>query len=343
MSPHVVENLAIGRRQCRRHPALTRSRRRKGRGWTRRVRRGCLGSNGGRISVSANGAPCGKTTATTVMRGTTSLTIKLDRAPIIGARMALPGSVTPTSGCVLLSLWWNGRDPILKERLFGLTNAEGNHGEDVKEYYFYLDSTPTHSYMKYLYKYPQNAYPYEDLVKTNAKRTRNEMEYELVDTGVFAGNKYFDVVIEYAKVDVKDILVNITVNNRGSANASIVVLPTLWFRNTWQGTKEQKPMLETGGRMPGIVAHHHELGDYILLCDGKPELLFTENETNQRYYTDPHWPGYAEDGFDRFIVHKEESAVDPMQTGTTSAAMYRLEVPAQGSVRVRMRLIDAGQ
>ena len=244
--------------------------------------------------------------------------------------------------CFSIALW-NGKDPILKERLFGLTNSEGNHGEDVKEYYFYVDNTPTHSYMKYLYKYPQKAYPYDDLVKTNGRRTRNDMEYELVNTGVFAENKYFDVVIEYAKVDVKDILINISVNNRGGENSSIVVLPTLWFRNTWQGGKAQKPMLETGGRMPGIVAHHQELGDYVLLCDDNPELIFTENETNQRYYADPHWPGYAKDGFDRFIVHKEESAIDPMQTGTKSAALYRLEVPAQGAVRVRLRLADAAQ
>ena len=175
---------------------------------------------------------------------------------------------------------WNERDPILKERLFGLTNSEANHGEDVKEYYFYLDSTPTHSYMKYLYKYPQREYPYRDLIETNRGRSREEFEYELLDTGVFDDDRYFDVFVEYAKEGPEDILVRITVHNRGPEAARLRVLPTLWFRNTWSwGEDEPKPSLREAG--PGVIqATHHELGEYWLHCDGAPELLFTENESN---------------------------------------------------------------
>src|SRR6201987_6134389 len=345
MSPHVVENLAIGRRQCRRHPALTRSRRRKGRGWTRRVRRGCLGSNGGRISVSANGAPCGKTTATTVMRGTTSLTIKLDRAPIIGARMALPGSVTPTSGCVLLSLWWNGRDPILKERLFGLTNSEGNHGEDVKEYYFYLDSTPTHSYMKYLYKYPQNAYPYGDLIETSRRRGRNDWEYELLDTGIFNENRYFDVFVEYAKAGPTDILIQISIANRGPEPASIHALPMLWFRNTWTWWPDQpKPSLrqKPGENVVTIETSHVELGGFLLHCDGNPRLLFTENDTNnERIFGTPNAMPSVKDGINNCVVAGRQDAVNPAKTGTKAAAHYQLKIGRGETAVVRLRLSNA--
>jgi hypothetical protein len=157
--------------------------------------------------------------------------------------------------------FWNFKDPILKERLFGLANSEGNHGEDVKEFYFYLDSTPTHSYMKYLYKYPQNAYPYDDLVRTNCHRSRSEFEYELVDTNVFAESRYFDVQVEYAKADVKDILINITVSNRGPNSASMLLIPTLWFRNTWSDGQNEKPRLERlRGAASGILARQKELG-----------------------------------------------------------------------------------
>ena len=184
--------------------------------------------------------------------------------------------------CFALALW-NGKDPILKERLFGLTNSEGNHGEDVKEYYFYLDSTPTHSYMKYLYKYPQNAYPYGDLIETNRRRGRNDWEYELLDTGVFNDDRYFDVFVEYAKATPTDILIQISLCNRGPDAASLRVLPTLWFRNTWTWWPEQpKPSLR---QMPGqntvtIETSHAELGSFLLHCDGNPQLLFTENDTN---------------------------------------------------------------
>ena len=181
--------------------------------------------------------------------------------------------------CFALALW-NERDPILKERLFGLTNSEANHGEDVKEYYFYVDSTPTHSYMKYLYKYPQREYPYRDLIDTNRGRSREEFEYELLDTGVFDDDRYFDVFVEYAKEGPEDILVRITVHNRGPEAARLRVLPTLWFRNTWSWDADQpKPSLREVG--PGVIqATHHELGEYWLQCDGAAELLFTENESN---------------------------------------------------------------
>src|SRR5574338_183222 len=181
--------------------------------------------------------------------------------------------------CFALALW-NGQDPILKERLFGLDNSEGNHGEDVKEYYFYLDSTPTHSYMKYLYKYPQSAYPYDDLVATNRSRSRQELEYELLDTGVFDDDRYFDVFVEYAKEGPEDILIRITVHNRGAEAARLRVLPTLWFRNTWSwGEDDRKPVLRRVGT-DTIEASHHDLGTCTLTCEGEPELLFTENETN---------------------------------------------------------------
>ena len=239
--------------------------------------------------------------------------------------------------CFSIALW-NYKDPILKERLFGLTNPEGNHGEDAKEYYFYLDSTPTHSYMKYLYKYPHNAYPYDDIVKTNAHRSKLEKEYELIDTGVFADNKYFDIEVEYAKADVSDILINVTVHNRGASAASLVLIPTLWFRNTWTDNKSAKPEILVSGKTAGLIATHPELGKYTLFCDGAPQFVFTENETNEKYYTDPNWNGYAKDAFHRFLIHNEESAVNPAQRGTKSAALYRLEVPAQGSITTRLRL-----
>jgi hypothetical protein len=181
--------------------------------------------------------------------------------------------------CFAVALW-NGRDPILKERSFGLTNSEGNHGEEVKEYYFYLDSTPTHSYMKYLYKYPQQEFPYRDLVETNRRRSREEFEYELLDTGVFDADRYFDVFVEYAKADPEDILIRITVHNRGPEIAALDVLPTLWFRNTWswdEGVAKPKLRQVNNGR---VVASHAELGDRTLSCHGDPELLFTENESN---------------------------------------------------------------
>src|SRR5215468_10046652 len=237
--------------------------------------------------------------------------------------------------CFALSLW-NERDPILKERLFGLTNSEGNHGEDVKEYYFYLDSTPTHSYMKYLYKYPQREFPYRDLVETNRRRSREEFEYELLDTGVFSDDRYFDVFVEYAKETPEDILIRITVHNRGPESARLQVLPTLWFRNNWSwGNGKPKPRLRKAGG--GIQASHAELGDYTLTCDGAPELLFTENESNnERLWRQPNSSPWVKDAFHQYVVSHNSEAINPEQTGTKAAAHYILDLPAGGSTQVRL-------
>ena len=241
--------------------------------------------------------------------------------------------------CFALALW-NERDPILKERLFGLTNGEGNHGEDVKEYYFYLDSTPTHSYMKYLYKYPQRPFPYGDLIETNRRRSREELEYELLDTGAFDEDRYFDVFAEYAKQGPEDLLVRITVHNRGPEPARIRVLPTLWFRNTWSWGQEddRKPSLRLAG--PGVVhAAHHNLGDHWLSCDGHPELLFTENETNaQRLWGQPNPCPYVKDAFHSYLIDKDVTSINPAGVGTKAAAHYFLEVPGGASRTVRLRL-----
>jgi hypothetical protein len=240
--------------------------------------------------------------------------------------------------CFALALW-NEHDAILKERLFGLTNSEGNHGEDVKEYYFYLDSTPTHSYMKFLYKYPQREYPYRDLVETNRQRSREEMEYELLDTGVFSEDRYFDVFVEYAKASPEDILVRISIHNRGPEAARLRVLPTLWFRNTWSwGEDDRRPLLDEAG--PGVIrATHHDLGGYWLHCEGAPETLFTENESNaQRLWNQPNASPYVKDAFHTYVVSGQRDAVNPAKTGTKAAAHYVCDVPAGGSVSVRLRL-----
>ena len=247
--------------------------------------------------------------------------------------------------CFAVALW-NGKDPILKERLFGLSNAEGNHGEDVKEYYFYLDSTPTHSYMKWLYKYPQAAFPYDDLVKTNAHRTRRDYEYELIDSGVFDEDRYFDVFAEYAKSSPEECFIRITVANRGPENATIHLLPTLWFRNTWRwwpGT--EKPHLSAAKATDGasvVSASHPELGDRWLYCEGAPRLLFTENDTNtERLFDTPNASPYVKDAFHAFVMHGKTDAVNPAEVGTKAAAHYRLEVGAGQSVAVRLCLTDA--
>src|SRR4051812_14448808 len=210
--------------------------------------------------------------------------------------------------CFAVALW-NGRDPILKERLFGLTNSEGNHGEDVKEYYFYLDSTPTHSYMKYLYKYPQREYPYSDLVKTNAKRSREEPEYELLDTGVFDSDRYFDVFVEYAKADPEDILIKITVHNRGADRAELHLIPTLWFRNTWSSDDMHRPQLSQVSDNQ-IQASHDALGVRTLDCEGAPELLFTDNETNAaRLWGQSNSSAHVKDGFHEYVISRKQEAV----------------------------------
>jgi hypothetical protein len=240
--------------------------------------------------------------------------------------------------CFAVALW-NGRDPILKERLFGLTNSEGNHGEDVKESYFYLDSTPTHSYMKYLYKYPQREFPYRDLVETNGRRSREEFEYELLDTGVFDDDRYFDVFVEYAKADPEDVLVRITVHNRGPEAAPLHVLPTLWFRNTWSwGLDGRKPSMRKTAA-GAIAASHHDLGAYTLQGDRTPELLFTENESNaERLWGQPNASPFVKDAFHDYIVAGRRDAVNPAQLGTKAAAHYVLDVPAGGSETIRVRL-----
>jgi hypothetical protein len=240
--------------------------------------------------------------------------------------------------CFALALW-NGRDPILKERLFGLTNSEGNHGEDVKEYYFYLDSTPTHSYMKYLYKYPQGEFPYQDLLETNRRRSREEFEYELLDTGVFNDDRYFDVFVEYAKGDPNDILIRISVYNRGPEVATIHVLPTLWFRNTWSWMRgTPKPVLiQTAPR--SVLASHPVLGDVTMNCEGNPELLFTENESNaSRLWGQPNPSPYVKDAFHEYVIAGKRDAVNPALQGTKVAAHYVLDVPAGASHEVHLRL-----
>jgi hypothetical protein len=252
--------------------------------------------------------------------------------------------------CFALALW-NGKDPILKERLFGLTNSEGNHGEDVKEYYFYLDSTPTHSYMKYLYKYPQAAFPYADLVETNGRRSRDEMEYELLDTGVFNDNRYFDVFVEYAKGGPEDILVRITAVNRGPDAAPLHVLPTLWFRNDWSAwiapsnRATQNPTLrqvEAPAGVRAVAAAHPVLGEFVLSCDGDVPLLFTENETNhERLFGQPNESAHVKDGINDCVVQGNGGAVNPGQRGTKVAAHYTVTVGAGQSAVVRVRLSSA--
>jgi hypothetical protein len=240
--------------------------------------------------------------------------------------------------CFALALW-NGKDPILKERLFGLTNSEGNHGEDVKEYYFYLDSTPTHSYMKFLYKYPQRAFPYENLVVTSRSRGRHEFEYELLDTGVFEDDRYFDVFVEYAKDSPEDILIQITVCNRGPEAAELHVLPTLWFRNQWyrQASAEKPMLLQIGG---AIRAVDPKLGERYLYCEGNAPLLFTENETNSnRIFGVPNRTPYVKDSINDYIVHGRD-AVNPEQIGTKAAVHYRMTVPAAGNRVIRLLLTD---
>src|SRR5262245_11555957 len=208
--------------------------------------------------------------------------------------------------CFAVALW-NGKDPILKERLFGLTNSEGNHGEDVKEYYFYVDNTPTHSYMKYLYKYPQAEYPYVALIDGNRTRDKQAAEYELLDTGIFDEDRYFDVFVEYAKAGPEDILVRITACNRGPEPAEIHLLPTLWFRNTWSwGGRDDKPQLEilaTNRDVGVVVARQRLLGERFLYCDGPVNLLFTENETNtQRAFNQPNEQRHCKDGIFQHVV-----------------------------------------
>ncbi len=246
--------------------------------------------------------------------------------------------------CFALALW-NGNDPIVKERLFGLTGPEGNHGEDVKEYYFYLDSTPTHSYMKYLYKYPQAAYPYEDLVVTNRERGRGKPEYELLDTGVFEQDRYFDVFVEYAKASPEDMLIRITVHNRGPEAATLQLLPTLWFRNDWSwGDGVARPAMRqlAQDKTGGIAAlSHRELGERYFSAEGAAALLFTENETNtERLFGTANASRYVKDGINEFLVHSQKDAINPGKEGTKVTAHYPLTLGAGESRTIRLRLSD---
>ena len=242
--------------------------------------------------------------------------------------------------CFSIALW-NGNDAILKERFFGLTGNEGNHGEDVKEYYYYLDNTPTHSYMKMLYKYPHAAFPYGQLVEENRRRSRGEPEFELADTGVFDEDRYFDAVVEYAKAGPDDLLIVITATNRGPEEHALHLLPQLWFRNTWSWEADgRRPRLSASAG--SVRAHHEALGDYELAFEGKPGLLFCDNDTNVRRLYGIAAPGYFKDGVQEQIVEGHTDAVNPKRTGTKAALHYTLSVPAGGHAKVRLRLSARG-
>jgi hypothetical protein len=235
--------------------------------------------------------------------------------------------------------FWNKKDSIIKERLFGLTNGEANHGEDVKEYYYYLDSTPTHSYMKMLYKYPQQAFPYEQLVQENRKLGKHEVEYNLVDTGLFEENQYFDIFVEYAKADVQDILIQITIHNRGKEEAPLHVLPHIWFRNTWSwGYDPYKPSMFLTNN--GIIDVKHQLlGDMYLYCETPGQEMFCENESNvTKLYGSPDIHGYFKDGINDYIVHGRQGATNPESRGTKAAVNYELTIPGGGSTTIKLRL-----
>lgn len=246
--------------------------------------------------------------------------------------------------CFALALW-NGKDPILKERLFGLTGNQGNHGEDVKECYFYLDSTPTHSYMRMLYKYPQAEFPYRWLLEENARRDRTNPEFELLDTGVFQENRYFDVFVEYAKADVEDILIKITAFNRGPDAAPLHLLPTLWYRNTWSWGKDlRRPVVRRAPDTPGSLCtelQHWQYGKRWLLAAGTPELLFTENETNyEEIFKFRSRTPYVKDGFHSYLIRGNKGAVNPEHTGTKMAAHYALLLGPGESATLKLRLTD---
>jgi hypothetical protein len=244
--------------------------------------------------------------------------------------------------CFALALW-NGKDPIIKERLFGLNNSEGNHGEDVKEYYFYLDATPTHSYMKYLYKYPQTAYPYADLVETNRKRSKTDFEYELLDTGIFDEDRYFDVFVEYAKESPEDLLIKLSIFNRGPEAADLHVLPTLWFRNTWSWPPYwTKPSIRRATAQPGataVSASHAEISDCWLYIEGDIPLLFTENETNnKRLFGTVNESPYVKDAINEYLLHGRSEAVNPEGSGTKAAFHHQLSIAPGDFATVRLRL-----
>ena len=239
--------------------------------------------------------------------------------------------------------FWNHHDKILKERFFGLTGNESNHGEDVKEIYYYQDATPTHSYQKMLYKYPQAAFPYEKLVKESKKRNRHQPEYELLDTGIFDKDAYFDISIEYAKADQQDILIQITIENQSDVAAPITVLPTVWFRNTWcwgYDNYKHKPSL-VGNEKSVIEVNHRLVGHYTLYAENADELLFCENETNfQRLYHSENLTKYTKDGINDYIINKKKDAVNPNKIGTKASAKYEQLIPAKGKKVIRLRFTN---
>ncbi len=252
--------------------------------------------------------------------------------------MARPGTT------FLMITRWNEKDPILKERFFGLTNSEGNHGEDVKEYYFYLDSTPSHSYMKALYRYPQAEYPYQRIVEENRRRGKNQPEFELIHTGIFDQDRYFDIFVEYAKADVNDILIRIRAVNRGPDQAPLHLLPTLWFRNTWSwGSGDPKPSLGLS-RASGpkvIAAEHASLGKMWLASEGDPEVLFSENESNAgRLFGTPNASPYVKDSFHSYVIGGDRNAVNPAQAGTKAAARYKKTLAPGETWVISLRLSD---
>ena len=247
--------------------------------------------------------------------------------------------------CFALALW-NGRDSILKERLFGLTNDEGNHGEDVKEHYYYLDSTPTHSYMRMLYQYPQAEFPYKVLIEESCRRGVEDPEFELLDTGVFDGHRYFDITVEYAKAEADDLLIRITIENRANETADLTLLPTLWFRNTWawgypngpMGDVPGKPSMRAEDEMT-VAAAHPVMGAYHLRAERACEFLFTENETDaELLYGVPNTAAYTKNAFHRHIIGGDVKAVNPAKTGTKAAFVFRLQVQAGESRVIRLRL-----
>ena len=247
--------------------------------------------------------------------------------------------------CLSVALW-NGRDPFLKERLFGLTGTQGNHGEDVKELYYYLDATPTHSYLKMLYKYPQEEFPYRWLTDENVRRGKDQPEFELIDTGVFDEDRYFDVFIEYAKASAEDILLKITAFNRGSLAAELHVLPQIWFRNTWSWGLDgdaRKPAIKSNGSGQ-LGVHHPNLGNYRLYFVGQPELLFCENETNApKRHGLPSGGGHFKDGFHEYVVGGDQSAVNPALTGTKAAVYSKVTIPPGEAHGIRLRLTKRSQ
>lgn len=295
--------------------------------------------------MSGSGEQYGKIIAQMVQLGNTFPTITLVLCAYRWGEDGILGISDNHQRLYFAVALWNGADPILKERMFGLTSSEGNHGEDVKEYYFYLDNTPTHSYMKALYKYLQAAFPYNQLVAENQRRDRNTPEFELLDTGIFDSNRYFDVIVEYAKNSPEDILIQISISYRGSEEKTLHLLPTLWFRNTWSWFPDQeKPFLKVAksdGEFSVIEASHPTLGERWLYCEGMNKLLFTENETNfERLFGLTNASPYVKDGINDYLIHDRFEAINPHQIGTKVSAHYVLLIPAGETKTIRLRLSD---